>query len=1581
MRIPHFHLPSIRHTRILSHLGRPAIWLLLIVAALLLTLRWRTASHAALAQPAGGRYGSDRHKLRVTDARLARELVARGARIVGDYGSYQLLTADAATTQAAATNSAVELRDEENLILLNAGSIDTTQPAVQAQRGAASLSLAADGSAMHLVQFAGPIKPEWYDELAATGVQIVAYIPYHAYLVYGDSASLGRLQNGLAQASYVQWDGAYQAEFKLDRSVRGPSEKPASTAPADDSSDLLAIQLFSDEAQNRITVQLVDALKLEPVLQQSHVLHYRNLIIKLPDSAAEKQLAARPDVVSIRRYVVPIKYDERQNRIMAGNLTAGSPTPGDYLAYLAANGFTQAQFTASGFAVNVSDSGIDDGTIVPNHFGLYVGGNSTAASRVIYSRLEGTPNSNSTLQGCDGHGTINAHIIAGFVPSGTVGGVNYFAAPHADASQFRYGLGVAPFVKVGSSVIFDPNNYTFPNFANLESKAYQDGARLSSNSWGTDVSGAYNIDSQAYDALVRDAQPTGSTFPMAGNQEYVIVFAAGNAGPTSGSVGSPGTAKNVISVGAAENVQAFGGADSCNITDTSANSANDIISFSSRGPTADGRRKPELVAPGTHVSGGAFQTTTPGLTGQADACFNGGGVCGGTSGSNFFPAGQQFYTASSGTSHSTAGVTGAAALVRQRFINAGLTPPSPAMTKAALMNSARYLNGTDANDNLWSNNQGMGEVNLGSFFDVKLATGVGATNSLLRDQVAADTFTASGQTRLFTGLVADNTKPLRVTLAWTDAPGSTTGNSYVNNLDLEVTIGGQTYKGNVFSGATSTTGGAADVRNNVESVLIPAGVSGSLIVRVLATNIAGDGVPNVGGALDQDFALLGYNLTEMPLGVMTGGGSAITAENCAAGNGVADPGETVTVNLTLQNIGTANTNNLIATLQATGGVTAPSTPQTYGAVTMGGPAVTKPFNFTASGTCGGAITATLTLQDGPNNLGQLTFTFPLGTSILATQTFSNAATITIPAGAPGTSSGAATPYPSNITAAGLSGTVSKVTVTLTNLNHSYPDDVDILLVGPGGQKLLLMSDVGGDPNLINANLTFDDTGPPPPDTTQISSGTFSPTNSGEGDTFSAPAPAGPYLDPQRLAVFNGTNPNGVWSLYVVDDAGEDSGSIIGGWSLSITTATPSCCAAGCTLTCPMNVTANTAPNMCNAVVNYAPPTPSGCGAVTCLPPTGSVFAIGVTTVVCSTAAGPACSFTVTVNDMQPPTFTCPANISVIAAGATNVNYTTPPANDNCTNATVNCTPPSGALFSVGTTTVTCTATDAVGNDDDCSFTVTICTATIAPTNLAFAANGGSGVINVTSSGSCNWTAGSNAPAWITVGGGGSGSGSVSFSVAAHTNTTNRSGTITVAGQTFTVLQGAQFLDVPIGASFYTEIGKLSARGITLGCGSGNYCPDSNVTREQMAIFIERALGVFTPPAGPATPTFADVPNSGATDFSYEFIEDFVSRGITLGCDAGPPRLYCPLSNVTREQMAIFIIRALGVFTPPAGPATPTFADVPNSGATDFSYEFIEEFVARGITSGCATGPPRLYCPTSPVTRRQMAVFLVRAFNL
>ena len=131
-----------------------------------------------------------------------------------------------------------------------------------------------------------------------------------------------------------------------------------------------------------------------------------------------------------------------------------------------------------------------------------------------------------------------------------------------------------------------------------------------------------------------------------------------------------------------------------------------------------------------------------------------------------------------------------------------------------------------------------------------------------------------------------------------------------------------------------------------------------------------------------------------------------------------------------------------------------------------------------------------------------------------------------------------------------------MTVTLDQFSHSWPDDVDVLLVGPGGQTTMLMSDVGGQVDASGLTLTFDDAEAPLPDTSSFGSGTYGPTNlstsdSGSGvDVFPGPAPVAPYGT--ALSVFNGTDPTGTWSLYVADDfGGADGGTISGGWSLTI----------------------------------------------------------------------------------------------------------------------------------------------------------------------------------------------------------------------------------------------------------------------------------------------------------------------------------------------------------------------------------------------------------------------------------------------
>ena len=778
-------------------------------------------------------------KVRVSNRAVARAVLASGeAKLVADYGGFQLLETDAATAEAIQSSGSGEIRQDWDAIKLNAGWIHTTSAGAKAT----SVPLQAfEGKRLHLVQFVGPIQGPWYEALLATGVRVVAYIPSNAYLVYGDKASLDNVRKLNASKEFMQWQGAYEDAYKVDPSVRSRLER----GNADE--NLYAIQLVKDPAANASTRMLVEKLELSPTEQEYEISGYVNLVVRLPKEAIP-ELVARPDVISIQTYREPVLADERQDMIEAGQISGSLPSGPGYLAWLASKGFTQEQFTASGFGVDVSDDGVDNATTSPTHFGLYVGGVRPGTSRVMYARREGRPTP-GTLKGCHGHGNLNAHIVAGYAPDGPP----YDAFPFADDLGYRYGLGVCPFVKVGSSVIADYSGggWFYPDYTKLQSDAYQDGARISTNSWGLWGDGRYSADSQAYDALVRDAQPAGSSHPADGNQEMVIVFCAMNYGPSARTVGDPATAKNVIAAAASENVRAFGGDDACGRGDSMADNATDIAVFSSRGPCKDGRIKPDFAAPGSHITGGVFQADSPPANGQADPCYDGSTICGGPGGSVFWPLGQQWYTASSGTSHSTPAISGGAALLRQYFINAGMTPPSPSMTKAYLMNSARYLTGEGANDTLWSTSQGMGLMDLGAAFD--------GTSRLLRDQMDEDLFTATGQTRTFNGVVGNASLPFRATLAWTDAPGSTTGAAYCNDLDLTVTVGGQTYKGNVFSGATSVTGGAADDKDNVESVFLPAGLSGDLTVTVRAANINSDSVPNTGGPLDQDFALVVYN--------------------------------------------------------------------------------------------------------------------------------------------------------------------------------------------------------------------------------------------------------------------------------------------------------------------------------------------------------------------------------------------------------------------------------------------------------------------------------------------------------------------------------------------------------------------------------------------------------------------------------------------------------------------------------------------------------------------------------------------------
>ena len=192
------------------------------------------------------------------------------------------------------------------------------------------------------------------------------------------------------------------------------------------------------------------------------------------------------------------------------------------------------------------------------------------------------------------------------------------------------------------------------------------------------------------------------------------------------------------------------------------------------------------------------------------------------------------------------------------------------------------------------------------------------------------------------------------------------------------------------------------------------------------------------------------------------------------------------------------------------------------------------------------------------------------------------------------------------------------------------------------------------------------------------------------------------------------------------------------------------------------------------------------------------------------------------------------------------------------------------------------------------------------------------------------------------------------------------------GEYYTLTDSSVFTDVPSTYWASSFIERLYNAGITGGCSASPlmYCPEATVTRAQMAVFLLRGIhgSAYTPPAATGT-VFADVPS---THWAAAWIEQLYVEGITGGCSGGN---YCPETPVTRDQMAVFLLRAKhsSAHVPPA--PTGVFSDVPTN---YWSAAWIEELAAEGITSGCG---PSLYCPTTVVTRAQMAVFLVKTFSL
>jgi len=1018
------------------------------------------------------------------DAAIARS----DARVVARYGEFTLVEA-AGGDDTRLRRAGSDRRDDMREVSLPSAEFDPSSERA---------SLAAKGTpepdeTLAVVQFVGPVKDAWLARLEDTGARVVQYTSQNAYLVHASGAEVDRL------AGLVGTDTAVRAVTPV-----APRDK-VDDALTSGGVRAMAVQTIAGDAGAAARREATSAGPR--VRAESSVGELRTQFVRI-DSTDAAALAADPGVVSITPWSPPRLLDERASQIVAGNLLpGGGPTGPGYLDWLASEGFGASTF---GHTIDVTDQGFDNGLDPPQHPDFYVNGLAPGADRVSYARnWTGDPDARD----CGGHGTNVASIAAGF---GTTG------ADRQDAAGFRYGMGVSPRAQIGASKIFDCSADfgldPADTFSDVASYAYGQGARISNNSWGFRDFGDYSVDSREYDALVRDAQPS-----VPGNQEMVEIFAAGNDGEGIGgsanegygSVGSPATAKNVITVGASESLRPIGGTDGCGVTDAEADDPADIIDFSSRGPTDDGRLKPDLVAPGTHVVGARPQH--PGYTGAATCT----------------PIFAGIYSLLSGTSQAAPEVAGAASLIRDWYTRENGGPPSPALTRAILANTATDIAGGDSGkgapiEGAPNTDQGWGRVNVGDVLD-------SPGREYLNQNIV---LTTTGQSDLHSYHVQDQSRPVKVTLAWSDAPGTVGGNAFVNDLDLVVEAGGRTYKGNVFAGGSSVPGGSADPRNNLESVFLPAGVE-RFAVRVLGTNIAGDGVPDngvpgSGDATDQDFALVVSNADEQPLPVLVHQSTTINDSAAAGGDGdgFLESDESFRLTEVLRNAGNAPASGVSGTLSGSGGVTDTQGSATWGNLAAGATGTNAPplAGHVSSGvSCGADVTATLELTTGGNSQS-VAVTLPTGAvqpPTVETRTHSGGLAI------PDDSAAGVT---STIEVANP-GRIKDLNVRINSITHPWVGDLRIDVTGPDGTTVRLAEHPGG-PDNGGDNLTntvFDDESG-----TNISAGTPPYTGSFR-----------PQND--RLARFDGKKQQGTWTLRV-RDLFEGSTGTLNGWGTEISRA-------------------------------------------------------------------------------------------------------------------------------------------------------------------------------------------------------------------------------------------------------------------------------------------------------------------------------------------------------------------------------------------------------------------------------------------
>lgn len=674
------------------------------------------------------------------------------------------LFSSAATSKSFVAPS--EGTEPSKTILLRVGTIDTGRGPVSLPE---ELQFDPAGTApeeiiRYLVQFTGPVKAQWKEKLSDLGCKIGDYIPNNCFIV----SMTSNQRNSVSELRFVQWIDYFHPAYKLSDDLVDAELLSKATLPAQDHSPttedtttlLLSVQTFENNHLHYLK-SLADEIPGATIAKQSDTQKSR-MILQITTEYLDGTiltLAQDPEVEWIEPFVPPELHNDTMAWVVQNNVE------GETTLWL--NGLTGANQI-----VGIGDTGLDADMAFfwDENQGLPTSTvNSNQRKVISYHDLAG----NGGWDEHD-HGTHVAGTVAGksLGPNTGYNGLAY------DAKLVIQDIGN------GGSLIGIPSDLN-----TYFQQAYDDGARIHSNSWGAEVYGAYT-------SYSRDADEF-----MWNHKDFFIVISAGNSGPSTATLGAPGTAKNVLTSGACENAH------------PGYNQEN-VAYFSSNGPTNDGRIKPTVTAPGYYIS-------------SAD---NDGNVY------TFNSSIREM----SGTSMSAPAHAASGALVRQYF-NDGYYPtgtntpddalsPSSALIKAVMVNSAVNMTGTDIDAPLPSTGQGWGRIHLDNTL---YFSGDDQLLIIEDDQVGLQT----GESTSYS-FFSDSSKPLKVTLVWTDYyPSLSSATQLVNDLDLALTGPSLSYRGNVFSGGISTTGGSFDRLNVVENILIPHPETGNYTITVSGHNI------------------------------------------------------------------------------------------------------------------------------------------------------------------------------------------------------------------------------------------------------------------------------------------------------------------------------------------------------------------------------------------------------------------------------------------------------------------------------------------------------------------------------------------------------------------------------------------------------------------------------------------------------------------------------------------------------------------------------------------------------------------------